>query len=193
MEDYKNKALGLASTALDWTDQAVWKFTSHESLPKPIACKTGCYYCCFNQPVMTPPEALLIGHHVEQSFPDYERLELIHRIKHVVDVTNGKTPDEVAMIRYELPCIFLKNGMCMVYKVRPAVCRTCTSIDAAHCKEVFESRNHMARLRCYHHIRDIFQRVQKDLVNRCREMGCQSEDGNHCGAQRAGEVTRYPR
>ncbi len=116
-----------------------------------------------------------MGHHVEQTFTDQEKQALIHRIKHVVDVTNGKTPDEIAMIRYELPCIFLKDGMCMVYNVRPVVCRTCTSIDAKHCKDVFESRDHMARLRCYHHIRDIFQRVQKDLVNKCREMGCQSD------------------
>jgi len=175
MVDFKNKALGLASTALDWTDRAILKFISHESLPKPIECKPGCHYCCFNQAVITPPEALLIGHHVEQTFTDHEKQGLIHRIKHVVDVTNGKTPDEIAMIRYELPCIFLKDGICMVYKVRPVVCRTCTSIDAEHCKDVFESRDHLARLRCYHHIRDIFQRVQKDLVDRCREMGCQSD------------------
>jgi len=175
MEDFKNKALGLASAALDGTDRAILTFTSHESLPKPIACKTGCHYCCFNQPVVTPPEALLIGHHVEQTFTDYEKQGLIHRIKHVVDVTHGKTPDEIAMIRYELPCIFLKDGMCMVYEVRPVVCRTCTSIDAEHCKDVFESRDHMARLRCYHHIRDIFQRVQKNLVNQCMKMGCQSD------------------
>ncbi|MBW1726696.1 MAG: YkgJ family cysteine cluster protein [Deltaproteobacteria bacterium] len=175
MEDFNNKALGLASAALDRTDRAILTFTSHESLPKPIACKIGCHYCCFNHPVVTPPEALLIGHHIEQTFMDHEKQGLIHRIKHVVDVTKDKTPDEIALIRYELPCIFLKDGMCMVYKVRPVVCRTCTSIDAEHCKNVFESRDHMARLRCYHHIRDIFQRVQKNLVNQCMEMGCQSD------------------
>ena len=175
IKNSKNKALELASNALGWTDRAIRQFTSHESLPKPIECKPGCHYCCFNQPVVTPPEALLTGHHIEQTFTDQEKQGLIHRIKNVVEVTNGKTPDEIAMIRHELPCIFLKDGKCMVYKVRPAVCRTCTSIDAEHCKNVFESRNHMARLRCYHHIRDIFQRVQKDLVNKCREMGCQSD------------------
>jgi Fe-S-cluster containining protein len=175
MKDVKNKALELASKTLDWTDQSIRQFTSHKSLPSPIACKTGCHYCCFNQPVVMPPEALLIGHHVEQAFTDQEKHGLIYRINHVLDVTNGKTPDQIAMIRYELPCIFLKNGMCRVYTVRPVVCRTCTSIDAAHCKMVFESRNHLARLRCYHHIRDIFQRAQKNLVNNCMEMGCQSD------------------
>ena len=175
MEDFKNKALELASTALDWTDREIRQFTSHESLPKAIECKTGCHYCCFNQPVVTPPEALLIGHHVEQTFTDQEKQGLIQKINHVIEVTKDKTPDEIAMIRYELPCIFLKHGMCRIYEVRPVVCRTCTSIDAEHCKDVFESRNHMARLRCYHHIRDIFQRVQRYLVNQCMEMGCQSD------------------
>jgi Fe-S-cluster containining protein len=175
MEDSKNKALGLASTALDWTDRAIRQFISHESLPRPIECRPGCHYCCFNQPVVTPPEALLMGYYVERTFTDQEKQALIHRIENVIDVTTGKTPDEIAMIRYELPCIFLKDGMCKIYTVRPVVCRTCTSIDAEHCKDVFESRNHLARLRCYHHIREIFQRVQKDLVNKCREMGCQSD------------------
>jgi Fe-S-cluster containining protein len=175
MEDLNNKAWGIALTALDWTDREISTFTSHESLPKPIACKIGCHYCCFNQPVVTPPEAFLIGHHVEQGFTNHEKQGLIHRIKHVVEVTKDKTPDEIAMIRYELPCIFLKDGMCNIYTVRPVVCRTCTSIDAEHCKAVFESRNHMARLRCYHHIREIFQKVQKNLVNQCMEMGCQSD------------------
>ena len=175
MEDLKNKALGIASTALDWTDRAIRQFISHESLPRPIECRPGCHYCCFNQPVVTPPEALLMGYYVERIFTDQEKQALIRRIENVIDVTTGKTPDEIAMIRYELPCIFLKDGMCMVYTVRPAVCRTCTSIDAAHCKSVFESRNHLARLKCYHHIRNIFQRVQKDLVSKCKQMRCQSD------------------
>jgi hypothetical protein len=72
MEVFKDKALGLASTALDWTDRAIRQFTSHASLPKPIECRPGCHYCCFNQPVVTPPEALLIGHYVEETFTDHE-------------------------------------------------------------------------------------------------------------------------
>ena len=74
-------------------------------------------------------------------------------------------------IRY----LFLQKSMCMVYTVRPAVCRTCTSTSAEHCEMIFESRNHRARLRCYPKIREIFHTVHSRLIDRCREMNCQSE------------------
>ena len=86
-----------------------------------------------------------------------------------------KQPDEILMMRHELPCIFLEDKMCMVYSVRPAICRTCTSTSAKHCKMIFDNRDHRARLRCYQQIREIFQTVHSRLVNHCLEMGCQSD------------------
>jgi len=175
MRKEKNKILEMASDALQWTDDAIQKFTSLGSLPKPLDCKPGCHYCCFNLPVVTPPEALLMGYHIEQAFTDQVKQEITDRIQKVIERIDGMNPDEIAMIRHELPCIFLKDAMCIVYKVRPAVCRTCTSISAEHCKIIFESRNHRARLKCYQHIREISQTFQEKLVNSCKEMGCQSD------------------
>ncbi|MFH1992511.1 MAG: YkgJ family cysteine cluster protein [Pseudomonadota bacterium] len=170
-----NRALHLASRALNWTDASIRKFTSLESLPEPLDCKPGCHYCCYNLPMVTPPEVLIIGHHVESSFSGREKQALTDRIEKILERTDDKKPDEIAMMRHELPCIFLKEGMCMVYLVRPVVCRTCSSISAAHCKAIFESGNHRASLRCYHHIREIFHAVQNNLVNKCQEMGFQSD------------------
>ena len=175
MEKLQNKALELASNALKWTDQAIQKFTSLESLPQPLDCKPGCHYCCYNLPVVTLPEALLMGHHIEQTLTDQVKQDITDRIQQVIERIDGMNPGEIAMIRHELPCIFLKDAMCIVYKVRPAVCRTCTSISAEHCKMIFESRNHRARLKCYQHIREISQAFHKKLVNSCQEMGCQSD------------------
>lgn len=170
-----NTALELASNALHWTDDAIHKFTSLESLPEPLDCKPGCHFCCYNLPIVTPPEALLIGHYVAQNFTDQDKQELIGRIQKVLERIDGLKPDEIAMMRHELPCIFLEDGMCVAYKVRPAVCRTCSSTSAEHCKMIFESGNHRARLRCYQHIREIFQTVHSRLIDRCREMGCQAD------------------
>ena len=175
MENFENKALKLASNALSWTDEAIQKFTSLESLPEPLDCKPGCHYCCYNLPMVTPPEALLIGYHVEQNFTNQEQKEISDRINKVLERINGISPYEIPMMRHELPCIFLEDGMCMVYSVRPAVCRTCTSTSAEHCKMIFETRNHRTRLRCYQQIREIFHTVQTDLVNRSKEMGCQAD------------------
>ena len=175
MKNLNNKVLDLALKALKRTDNAIHKFVSQESLPKPLDCKPGCHYCCYNLPVVTPPEALLMGYHVEQTFTDQEKKEVAGRINKILKRIDGFSPYEVAMKRHELPCIFLEEAMCMAYEVRPVVCRTCTSTSADHCRMIFESRNHRARLRCYQHIREIFQAVHAQLIDRCQEMGCQAD------------------
>lgn len=175
MGNFENNALKLASKALSWTDEAIEKFTSSESLPKPLDCKPGCHYCCYNLPMVTPPEALLIGYHVEKNFTNQEQEEISDRVNKILERINAINPYEIPMKRHELPCIFLEDKICMVYSVRPAVCRTCTSTSSEHCKMIFETRNHRARLRCYQQIREIFQTVHSRLVNHCLEMGCQSD------------------
>ncbi|MBW1694541.1 MAG: YkgJ family cysteine cluster protein [Deltaproteobacteria bacterium] len=175
MKNLNNKALDLALKALKQTDNAIHKFVSQESLPEPLDCKPGCHYCCYNLPVVTPPEALLMGHYVEQTFTDQEKKEITGRIDKILNRIARFSPYEIAMMRHELPCIFLKNEMCMAYKVRPVVCRTCTSTSADHCKMIFETGNHRARLRCYQQIREIFQTVHLRLIDRCREMRCQAD------------------
>ena len=175
MGNFKNKVLEVAATGLRWTDDNMERFANLESLPAPLDCRQGCHYCCYNQPMVTPPEALFIGHHVEQTFSDKDQKELIVKIKKILKTTNGKKPDEIAMMRHDLPCIFLQDGMCMVYKVRPAVCRTCSSTSADYCKTIFESRNHRARLCCYEQVREILKTVHSHLVDRCRKMGCQAD------------------
>ncbi|MBW2406388.1 MAG: YkgJ family cysteine cluster protein [Deltaproteobacteria bacterium] len=175
MENFKNKALEWAFDALKRTDEAISNFVSQASLPEPLDCKPGCHYCCYNLPTVTPPEALLIGYHVEQKFTNQGKKEISDRINKVLERINGISPYDIAMIRHELPCIFLEDGMCMVYSVRPVVCRTCTSTSAEHCKMIFETRNHRARLRCYQQIREIFHAVQTDLINRSKQRECQSD------------------
>ena len=76
MEKFQNKALELAWEALNWTDQAIQEFASLESLPEPLDCKPGCHYCCYNLPIVTPPEALLIGYHVKQNLTDHDQKEI---------------------------------------------------------------------------------------------------------------------
>jgi len=175
MENIQNRALELASNALSWTDEAIQNFTSLESLPEPLDCKPGCHYCCFNLPMVTPPEALLIGHHIDQTFTDQQKQTLNTRIQKILKKIAGKPSDEIFMMRHELPCIFLEESMCLIYAVRPVVCRTCSSTSAAHCKIIFENRNHRARLRTYPQMYGILQTVHSRLIEFCREKGCQSD------------------
>ena len=90
MKNLNNKALDLALKALRQTDNAIHKFVSQESLPEPLDCKPGCHYCCYNLPVVTPPEALLMGYHVEQIFTDHEKKEITGRIDKILKHIDGR-------------------------------------------------------------------------------------------------------
>ncbi|UCD90249.1 MAG: hypothetical protein JSW04_02075, partial [Desulfobacterales bacterium] len=105
MENLHNKPLELALKALMQTDNSIHTFVSQASLSKPLDCKLGCHYCCYNLPVVTPPEALLMGHHIEQSFTNQKKKDLAGRIHKILKRIDGFSPYEVAMIRHELPCI----------------------------------------------------------------------------------------
>ena len=175
MKSKNNEVLKLARAALKQTDDAIQKFLSLESLPEPLACKPGCHFCCYNQPMVTPPEALLIGHHIEQTFTDQQKQTLNAKIKKILRKIVGKHPDEIFMMRHKLHCIFLEDSMCLIYMVRPVVCRTCSSTSAAHCKTIFETRNHRARLRTYQQMYKILQTIHSRLTAFCRGKGCQSD------------------
>jgi Fe-S-cluster containining protein len=175
MKSTNNEVLKLARAALKQTDEAIQKFLSRESLPEPLDCMPGCHFCCYNQPMVTPPEALLIGHHIEQTFTDQQTQTLNVKIKKILNKIIGKHLDEIFMMRHKLPCIFLEESMCLIYVVRPVVCRTCSSTSAAHCKTIFENRNHRARLRTYPQMYGILQTIHLRLIEFCREKGCQSD------------------
>ena len=175
MKSTNNEVLKLARAALKQTDDAIQKFVSLESLPEPLDCKPGCHYCCYNQPMVTPPEALLIGHHIEQTFTDQQTQTLNAKIKKILKKIVGKHLDEIFMMRHKLPCIFLEESMCLIYVVRPVVCRTCSSTSAAHCKTIFETGNHRARLRTYPQMYGILQTIQLRLIEFCQEKGYQSD------------------
>ena len=175
MINIKNNILEQILKELRRTDGAIRRFLSLESLPEPIECKPGCHYCCYNQPMVTPPEALLIGHHIALTFNDQQKQTLNVKIKKILRKIDGRHPDKIFMMRHELPCVFLEESMCLIYTVRPVVCRICTSTNAAHCKTIFETRNHRARLQTYPQMYGILQTIHARLIAFCREKECQSD------------------
>ncbi|MBW2327267.1 MAG: hypothetical protein JRF45_12505, partial [Deltaproteobacteria bacterium] len=93
MEKFQNKALELAWEALNWTDQAIQEFTSLESLPEPLDCKPGCHYCCYNLPIVTAPEALLIGYHVKQNLTDHDQKEIGGSVEMILERIKDLSPN----------------------------------------------------------------------------------------------------
>jgi hypothetical protein len=96
------------------------------------ACKAGCGHCCHVVVGVTAPEAFTIFDHLKRtrSAPELERLEA--RLSEFRERTRGLTSAERFSPDY--PCVFLDEGNCSIYEVRPFACRGMNSLDASECE-----------------------------------------------------------
>jgi Fe-S-cluster containining protein len=90
------------------------------------ACAPGCSFCCYLPVDVLAPEAFLIAAHLQQT----------------------RSPDELAALACRLgaegqhdfgarPCVFLANGRCSIYDVRPMVCRGYNSLSKERCEAYY--------------------------------------------------------
>ncbi|MBI4643226.1 MAG: hypothetical protein HY743_05745 [Deltaproteobacteria bacterium] len=113
------KILELALSAFYFADHVIQVVESANTLPRPIACQEGCYFCCCNQVELTTPEALFLGHYGEQHFADEEKKGLMSALRRSLDLQAGKHKVEMARIRP--PCPLLQDRKCSAYPARPLV------------------------------------------------------------------------
>ena len=167
------KALEVGLSALIWADHTLAQFDWGHELPRPIVCTAGCDHCCFNQVELTPPEALVMGHFVQRHFPPEELERLLARVKESLQGKVGKSRQEIAGIRQELPCPLLRGGKCSVYPVRPMVCRAMHSLDAGQCASSLKAGD-LASGAYYSQRHELVRAIARGLLAGCRTMGCQS-------------------
>lgn len=167
------QALELAASALAWADQLVERFEAENPLPRPLVCQAGCYYCCHNQVELTPPEALLLGHYVEEHFSGAEKADLKVKVAGVLKIKAGKNKAEIARIRQELPCPLLREARCAVYPLRPLLCRAMHSLEAGEC-EASLKRQDLADSAFYPHRYEIIRSISQGLREGSASLGCQS-------------------
>lgn len=96
----------------------------------PIACKAKCDHCCYQSVSITAPEAIRISEYLAT-----RKSNLVQRFIFKLNALNkkidGKTPEQRG--RLNLPCAFLENGKCQIYKVRPLLCQKHTSLNLQEC------------------------------------------------------------
>lgn len=168
------KALEIAQQALARADQLIIEVESSPPLPRPIVCQSGCHYCCFNQVEVSPPEALLIGAHLERCLSAAEKAALIEELERAIRLKSGKSRSEIAGLRKELRCPLLRGGLCAVYEVRPMVCRAIHAVEAGQCERAFRLAENTG-VEFYSHRNIIIGSILKGLLAGCRETGCQAE------------------
>ena len=113
-----------------------------EALPSKAqhACAPGCDFCCYLPVDVLAPEAFRIAAHLEQTRSPEELATLVYRL--------GAQGQHDFGVR---PCVFLANGRCSIYEVRPMVCRGYNSLSKERCE-------------AYHHDASVDLKGTKDRV-----------------------------
>jgi Fe-S-cluster containining protein len=167
------RAWEIPVSAFFLADHLIRRCEAENPLPHPISCQAGCDFCCFNQVQLTPPEALLIGHYIEENFSQAEKDLLLAKVARTLALTAGKSKTAVAKMRSQLPCPLLRNHRCSVYPVRPLMCRAMHALDAARCQAELQSGS-LAGSTYYAHRHDIAVSVSTGLMEGCRALGLQA-------------------
>ncbi len=163
----------LAPRVMALAEDVINRFETQEPLDKSVACKPGCAYCCHYQVVMTPPEIFLVGTYVKSRFTARKRRELFERIDRYASLREGKSLTETAEVLHETPCFFLENHICVIYEVRPLVCRAWHAIDSTDCRIHLESAISKAEVEGYNHRHYVYKTVAAGMEAAIMDMGCQ--------------------
>jgi hypothetical protein len=122
--------LKLARNAMDATSRLAAGFLA-KAPPGAVACKAGCDHCCHQLVGVTPPEALAIFDHLQETHSPAELESITQRIATAHEQRKGLSSDE--RFSPDHPCVFLAGGRCSIYEVRPLSCRGMNSLDAGEC------------------------------------------------------------
>jgi Fe-S-cluster containining protein len=102
--------------------------TAIDALPSKSqhACAPGCFFCCYLPVDVLTPEAFRIAAHLKQTRSPAELSELVYRLGAHGQHDFGTRP-----------CVFLDQGRCSIYEVRPMVCRGYNSLSKERCEAFY--------------------------------------------------------
>jgi Fe-S-cluster containining protein len=100
-----------------------------------LACERGCSYCCHLRVEIRPHEAFVLAQHVQTELSAEQRARAMARIEENLKRIAPLTPEQ--HIRAGIPCALLEEGVCSVYKGRPATCRKYYSVSVETCRNAF--------------------------------------------------------
>jgi len=167
------RALEIPLSAFFLADHLTRRFEADQVLPHPAACQAGCDSCCYNQVELTPPEALLIGHHIARQFSQAEKDLLLAHVARIIEIIKAMGPAESAARRREIPCPLLRNRTCSVYPARPLVCRAMHGLDREGCVAELRTGS-LAGSQYYAHRHEIAVSVSAGLREGCKAAGLES-------------------
>jgi Fe-S-cluster containining protein len=90
------------------------------------ACAPGCFFCCYLPVDVLAPEAFRIAAHLQQTRSPGELVALVYQL--------GTYGQQDFGARH---CVFLADGRCSIYEVRPMVCRSYNSLSKERCEAYY--------------------------------------------------------
>lgn len=98
-----------------------------------VACGPGCDRCCVVNVSVLAPEADAIVEFLSQNLSSDTLKELQLRLERLYQQTRWLDDEERIMANHR--CAFLDSeGCCVIYPVRPLLCRSLNSVDAEDCR-----------------------------------------------------------
>ena len=103
----------------------------------PLACRSGCSYCCYYNVTAPAWEVLAIANYVLNAFSADRREALLSEARAFAAKARALTAD--GRKAANMKCPFLENSQCSIYPVRPRACRNHHASDVEGCIYSFEN------------------------------------------------------
>lgn len=105
----------------------------NKSIEIPFACAKGCQHCCDKVLIqITEPEAMYIYTYLKSVLEPQELNQFFEQIQKNTIETQHIT-DMTEYAKLNIPCIFLNQGVCSIYDIRPFICREYHSFSLEAC------------------------------------------------------------
>ncbi len=136
----------------------------------PLACKSGCHYCCHMRIASSAPAVLFAAQHLS-SHPDADTL--LKRMTAHEEKTASLSPLEQVLSR-EL-CPLNVGGLCGIYTGRPLLCRGFHSLRLEDCIKAFESGESAANVTQDKQLRAVHGVLAEAIEGCCRALNLNAD------------------
>jgi Fe-S-cluster containining protein len=109
-----------------------------------LPCKKGCSWCCFLRVKVTPLEILCMIDYLQSNLKPAELSAFRHRLADTDKTTRGMNGNQ--RVNAKKICPLITENECLVYPVRPIVCRTYHSQDISDCESSLSDNQRSLRI-----------------------------------------------
>ena len=101
-----------------------------------LACKNGCYWCCYFTVDVRAVEVFSILDFMARELSSEEQ----SRVRREIEANSALLRDlsETQRMRRNVKCPFLSQGRCTIYEARPQTCRNYHATDVTGCRASYE-------------------------------------------------------